>query len=125
MENRKHWEQTDKEWARLQTLASELVPGMQHVSRYNFCLQPYDDPILRPDCVMVRAQLITKHGVLQAEAPESTRSSNKALLKLTHSDWNLYRITQTPLKALNVFGVLHWRLDLGLYRMGVSGSHDS
>ena len=102
MEEGRYWNDTDREWARLQSLASEVSFGMLHGGRFNFCLQPYDAPVLREDCVMVRTKLLAMHNTLQADVPDSTRRSDKSLLKLTYSDWNLYQLTQAPLKALNV-----------------------
>ena len=102
MEEGRYWNDTDREWARLQSLASEVSFGMLHGGRFNFCLQPYEAPVLREDCVMVRTKLLAMHDTLQADVPDSNMRSDKALLKLTYSDWNLYQLTQAPLKALNV-----------------------
>ena len=96
------WDERDKEWARLQTLAEQVTPDMDGPNRFNFLVAPYDAPVNRGGSVFVRATVLDVHDGISADIPWSSGRSNKALLKIRLPDWELYRLMKGPLKVLNV-----------------------
>ena len=96
------WSAGDAEWARLQTLAGEIVPNMVGKGRFNFVLEPYEEAVVREDEVFIRATVLDKQGGIPLDIQWSSGGSKKALLKLRHAEWNLWRLVQGPLKVLNV-----------------------
>ena len=102
MDNSNEWSAGDSEWARLQTLAGEIVPNMVGKGRFNFVLEPYEEAVVRENEVFIRATVLDKQGGLPLDVQWSSGRSNKALLKMRLAEWNLWRVVQGPLKVLNV-----------------------
>ena len=96
------WSETDKEWARLQYLASEISPNMSGRGTYNFLVSPYDEPSFQAGEVFVRAKVLKSHAGLPNKTPWSSGRSDKVLLKFRYADWVLYSLVEGPLKILNV-----------------------
>ena len=102
MESATEWGPSDLEWARLQTLAGEIVPDMVGKGRFNFVIEPFGEPIIRDHDVLLRATVVDKHGGLPLTVQWSSGRSNKALVKIRHAEWTLWNMVQGPLKVLNV-----------------------
>ena len=89
------WQSKDFEWARLQTLATQITPNLQDGRARNFLVLPYEVPNFHDGEVLVRAKVLDRHSALEEPIAWSSGSSDRALLRMRLPDWELHKLMRT------------------------------